>query len=166
MDLDARQEAERLLGIWWDHAGVDVLPVDPVPVANELGIQVRQADLEKDVSGAIFRDSGDDPYILLNGNDHPNRKRFTCAHEIGHWVERTLSDPTAAIEFVDFRNTLSATGTDAREVFANRFAAELLMPERLIRKWLDNGERVLELARRFGVSPEAMGHRLNSLGLR
>jgi Zn-dependent peptidase ImmA (M78 family) len=53
----------------------------------------------------------------------------------------------------------------AREREANRFAAELLMPEPMVRVAADrDGPDPIALAPRFGVSDVAMGFRLVTLG--
>ena len=53
---------------------------------------------------------------------------------------------------------------EPEEVSANRFAAELLMPKEMVEEFLDQGLSAWEMARRFGVSDEAMGYRLHNLG--
>ena len=75
-------EATRLRGDTW---GEGRYPVDPVRIAHELGIDVRQSFLSPNVSGALIKEVGQDPVILLNANDSRNRQRFTCAHELGHF---------------------------------------------------------------------------------
>lgn len=64
------------------------------------------------------------------------------------------------------RDTLSAAGTDPEEIYANAFAANLLMPEYEVRR-LRRGKRAsdLDLALRFGVSREAAKRRLADLGI-
>jgi Zn-dependent peptidase ImmA (M78 family) len=59
-----------------------------VRIARGLGIDVLDAQLDVSVSGALVKERDQDPSIVLNWIDHPNRKRFTCAHEIGHFVRR------------------------------------------------------------------------------
>ena len=61
------------------------------------------------------------PIIMLNENDGMNRKRFTCAHEIGHFVRR--GDTTEPYTTIDFRDRLSSLGSDPEEIYANEFAA-------------------------------------------
>ncbi len=68
-------------------------------------------------------------------------------------------------EFVDERAELASTGQDPEERYANRFAAALLMPEELVRQEHRRGLGRVGLALRFGVSEEAMGYRLLTLGL-
>jgi len=119
--------------------------------------------LDKDTLGALVKQPGQDPTIFLNEDDSPTRKRFTCAHEIGHFVRRSREEPEYTR--VDLRNSLSATGEDQEEVYANEFAACLLMPEDEVRRLSKNGFSDLEMAIRFGVSRAAMQYRLKNLNL-
>lgn len=68
-----------LKDIWGDRK----FPVDPVWIANELGLDVVETTLDDDVSGALLKEPEQDPVIILNRNDSNVRKRFTCAHELG-----------------------------------------------------------------------------------
>jgi Zn-dependent peptidase ImmA (M78 family) len=156
----AEKDAVELLDEFWD----GVLPVDPVRIAKELGIEVLDVFLKRDVSGALVKKESRDPSILLNAEDSKNRKRFTCAHEIGHYIRR-LSEPTPRYEYVDYRDKKSSTGTDEEERYANSFAASLLMPEIAVKATHEPGTPAFRLASRFGVSPESMQHRLDNLGL-
>jgi Zn-dependent peptidase ImmA (M78 family) len=121
------------------------------------------ARLTEAVSGALVKRPGADPSILLNAEDSKNRKRFTCAHELGHFIRRT--DEPEQYEYVDYRDQLSSTGKDAEEKFANRFAANLLMPEFLVKAFHDEQLPEFRMAKKFGVSQEAMHYRLENLGL-
>jgi Zn-dependent peptidase ImmA (M78 family) len=142
----------------------DRYPVDPVLIASALGIDVLDAHLDARVSGALVKERGQDPAILLNAEDHPNRKRFTCAHEIGHFVLR--SDQPDEYEYIDYRDTIySPAGEDTEEVYANTFAAALLMPEDEVKRLHGQGKTEIEMALYFDVSREAMHYRLRNLGL-
>src|ERR687887_747287 len=159
--LDPVQQAERVRASAWG----DRIPVDPVQIARRLGIDVRQAPLSDNVSGALVKKLGQDPTILLNARDHPNRQRFTAAHEVGHFVSR--EDAPEEYEYVDLRDTiLSAAGTNEDEVFANQFAANLLMPEREVRRLAAQGYSLTEMALYFGVSQDAMGYWATNLRIR
>lgn len=160
-DRDPAVEAERIRLSTW---GVDRFHVDPVQIARVLGIDVRRAGLRQDISGALVKKLGEDPTILLNANDHLNRQRFTCAHELGHFVTRE-SEPDA-YEYVDLRDTMySASGRDPEEVFANRFAAHLLMPESEVRRLADEGYSATLMAKHFKVSQDAMSNHLKNLDI-
>jgi Zn-dependent peptidase ImmA (M78 family) len=159
--LDPVQQAERLRASAWG----DRFPVDPVRIARRLGIDVRQAPLSDDISGALVKKLGQDPTILLNARDHPNRQRFTAAHEVGHFVSR--EEAPEEYEYIDLRDTVfSAAGTNQDEVFANQFAAHLLMPEREVRRLAEQGYSRTEMALYFGVSQDAMGYRITNLSIR
>lgn len=155
---DPAREAERIRNSFWTRG----FPVDPVLIAQRLGVSVRQAKLSPGVSGALVKSPGEDPTILLNANDHPNRQRFTCAHELGHYISRE-NDPDA-YEYVDLRDIFrSAAGTKPEEIFANTFAANLLMPEKEVRRLLSEKHSPTEMAAYFDVSQDSMHFRLKNL---
>lgn len=157
---DAAKDAQRLLGTVWDE---DKVPVDPVRIARALGLNVLDAELSDDIAGALVKRPGRDPYIVLNAGDSNKRKRFSCAHEIGHYIKRGAGDQ---YEYVDLRDQFSSRGTDPNEIYANSFAACLLMPEKQVRRLKKErkyGE--VEMAVVFDVSREAMHIRLKDLGL-
>jgi|HubBroStandDraft_2_1064218.scaffolds.fasta_scaffold160157_2 Zn-dependent peptidase ImmA (M78 family) len=156
---EAARDATKLLQEVWGRP----VPIDPAFVARAAGLRVVEAPLNEDTLGALVKQPGQDPTILLNENDSPNRKRFTCAHEIGHFVRR--SEEESEYTRVDLRNSLSATGEDEDEVYANEFAACLLMPEDEVRRCSKGGFSDLEMAIRFGVSRAAMQFRLKNLNL-
>lgn len=81
------------------------------------------------------------------------RARFTAAHELGHWMLHTnvplmRIDPNASVE-----------PYMRAEPQANQFAAELLMPRRMI----SSINIEFDLMTHFGVSYAAASHRLNFL---
>lgn len=157
---EAAVDAARLLNAVWGPA----IPVDPIAIARAAGLRVLDAALDEQTLGALVKQPGQDPTIILNANDSENRKRFTCAHELGHFVRR--SEEADEYTTIDLRNSLSATGQDPEEVYANEFAACLLMPETDVRRLSEMGFDDLEMSIRFKVSREAMQYRLKNLGLR
>ncbi len=125
-----------------------------------------------DVSGMLYR-TGTESVIGLNESHSPTRRRFSLAHELGHFL---LHKGDVFVDAkVNFRNRLSSLGIDREEIEANAFAAELLMPSNLVsadfyellesKKSRDTSSPVDELAARFKVSTEAMTFRLKNLGL-
>jgi Zn-dependent peptidase ImmA (M78 family) len=154
---EAARDAAKLLHESWG----DAIPVDPIAIARAAGILVLDAALDENTAGALVKEPLKDPKILLNEKDSPNRKRFTCAHELGHYRRRAANEMEYTT--VDLRGTLAATGTDPEEIYANEFAACLLMPETAVRTLLEEGLGDLELAIRFGVSREAVEFRLKNL---
>ena len=110
--------------------------------------------------------------IGVNALHHPNRQRFSAAHELAHHVLH--ADEIRQAVHVDkgirvlFRDDLSALGTEPMEIEANAFASELLIPGELLAAALEGSgvdiedeDGVEALARRFRVSPAAMRFRLS-----
>lgn len=157
---EAEREAIRLLEDSWPSGE---LPVNPFLIAEALGIQVTFAQLPRDESGRIEIVPDQTPRIWINRDDAEARQRFTCAHEIGHYRRRAEYGPEAKI--VDYRDTLAGLGTDEREIFANQFAAALLMPADRVAQFHRSGIDVNSMARIFGTSAQAMGLRLRNLSL-
>lgn len=165
MSSNPEQDAARLLReVWWDSPDRDGLPVDPARIARRLNVRVYTMAMDSAASGALSIKPGRDPEIYLNEDDSPNRQRFTCAHELGHYRKRAM-EGTDSFEVVDRRDVLSSQGTYVDEIYANQFAAALLMPADLVRSmWRRERDPVI-LAYRFGVSVDAMTYRIKNLRL-
>jgi Zn-dependent peptidase ImmA (M78 family) len=160
--------AEELLHNVWRGASEKGIPypVDPAKIAEQLGLKVYAAGLDETVSGMLVKRPAQDPEIFLNGSDSKNRQRFTCAHELGHYVKRSNGQiwSTEGWEYIDLRSPLSSTGESPDEVWANQFAAALLMPKQEVKK-LHKSLAPATMAFEFGVSTDAMNFRLKNLGL-
>lgn len=139
----------------------DSAPTDLRVVASALGVKVREAYVPKGISGMIEADGKGGHIITINANDPPTRKRFTLAHELGHYMLHRdligdgLDDDRLyrSTEAGKYHNM--AVGPQ-EEIEANRFAAKLLMPEKLVRAKYDKTGSARETARHFGVSEHAM----------
>jgi Zn-dependent peptidase ImmA (M78 family) len=162
--------AEELLRTTWASNWGDLAyPIDPAQIAERLGLKVYAAGLQESVSGMLVKHPARDAEIYVNGSDSKNRQRFSCAHELGHYVKRTsegLQATEEGWEYIDLRSPLSATGTDPDEVWANKFAAALLMPRELVKKLHRELAAPAALAGELGVSPDAINFRLDNLGLK
>jgi Zn-dependent peptidase ImmA (M78 family) len=125
------------------------------------------------LAGFLFW-SGEVGLAFVNADDILPRRRFTAAHELGHAV---LHRDRMGRFLADTDRTLSESdeATDEREREANRFAAELLMPEEVCRARAEELRRahgacprgVLEyrLAAELLVSGQAIRYRLDALGV-
>lgn len=146
----------------------------PVPVeviARRCGLQIRYERLDSDLSGFVTgRDHG--AVIGVNTAHALVRRRFTIAHELGHF--RLHRDMKLHVDrsFLMKRNDLSSQGVDDKEIEANVFAAELLLPRGLLKADLETigeiditDEKVIGmLAQRYLVSTQALVLRLINLG--
>lgn len=158
----AERDAQHLL----DRLGMAGVPVDPIRVARALGIEVWTSDLDQNVAGVLVRRRGGTPEIYISAVDHINRQRFTVAHEVGHFIERAAEgESEAPVNYVDYRDDISSQGSNPSEMYANGFAAALLMPSKHVRAYWPESLDTDALARRFEVSPAAMRHRLRNLGI-
>lgn len=154
-----------------DRLGVTTAPVPVERVARRLGIQVRYAPFDGDISGMSYVKEGVS-IIGVNNLHHPNRQRFTLAHEIGHVLLHAaeLRRQVHLDRVPLYRDAVSASGKDARERTANAFASELLIPRSLLDKVVDasldleDEDAVARLARKFRVSVAAMHFRLHRVG--
>jgi hypothetical protein len=138
------------------------------------------ADVEP-LAGFLFANASGG-YILVNADDPLPRRRFTAAHELGHYLLHFLPrmqaerDPETYLVQTDSGDTVreeekaaddKALSLPDMERQANRFAAELLIPVSMCRAASEHHarSRFLEhhLARDILVSREAMRWRLRSL---
>jgi hypothetical protein len=116
--------------------------------------------------------------IFVRRGDGLARRRFTAAHELGHHrlhLAAALEESDA--ELVQTDQNIAESGDEefvAMERQANRFAAELLMPEVVCRNLLEQYSKtygkiarflVYRLAAELLVSREAIAWRLFTLGL-
>lgn len=159
----------------WDGAQLPV-PIDDI-ADSHLGLLVREADDLRStpgappipdgqaLSGLLLPDRGE---IWVNGaeaRDWPPRRRFTIAHEIGHWeLHRSGEQPafcrTAAVEAVDAGRPAAIPLTEDE---ANRFAAAVLMPAELLRNHYAAVRDFEQLKTLFDTSGAAMGRRLHAV---
>jgi len=130
---------------------------------NDLRKKAKETDtdLDENISGFLVR-SNDQHAIFLNKKEPMIRKRFTIAHEIGHLKLNHLGDEEIS---TIFRDSTTSEGTYEKEVTANAFAAELLMPEDLVRYAYNLLNSMSKIARAFGVSEIAVRNRLKNLGV-
>jgi hypothetical protein len=111
--------------------------------------------------------------IGVNTHHAPARQNFTTFHELGHLLLHDQEKLHIDNGFrVRLRDDVSSQGTDDAEREANLFAASLLMPRRFLEEDLESEEYVdlldddflSDLARKYGVSSQALVNRLKNLG--
>jgi Zn-dependent peptidase ImmA (M78 family) len=134
-------------------------PVVVTAVAEALGLEVfTVSDWPNTVSGMLRRVDGDAYKIYVNGNHPVVRRRFTIAHEIGHFVLHKHLLKDGIVEDYLLRAEGFPSSTEAQ---ANAFAADLLMPWHLIEAGQAAGHKTIEsLAEYLNVSKDAMSVRL------
>lgn len=150
----ARADAAAVLSAF----GGDEPRVDPIAIAREVGLSVFDAQLGDDTWGMIIGNGDGSADIYLDIDQGPTKRRFSCAHELGHYFDR-MSDQSIqpGTGFEDKRSE-EGRGT-ADEVYANEFAASLLMPEHQFRALASSGASTIAIAAKFGVSPASAAYR-------
>lgn len=118
---------------------IQILPVDIKAIFEMYRIEIIYEPMDKDISGILeLRQSG--WVAVINQWHHPNRQRFTLAHELGHFLKhRTIKK-----RFTDnsFFNRLEEK-RDKLEIEADQFAADLLMPENEFKNQIEKGNNTL-----------------------
>lgn len=133
-------------------------PSGPLPddladlVPDRIGVDLITIDL---AGSGYLLSVGEHPVIVAATSNSWFHQNFTIAHELGHLSMGTLC-------------TGAFSAAETAERAANRFAAELLLPEQEIRSinWNDITLSILaEWIWVWGVSTEALRNRLQSLSI-
>lgn len=153
----AQIDAENVCREYWD----GIFPVDSIVIARRMGVIPYLSRLG-DTSGLIVRPTNEQAKIYVNQFESKARQRFTCAHEIGHYVERTRNRDDA----YTFRDRRDGKSDTPHEWYADFFAANLLMPQAVFEELVEvYGATCDELVGYFGVSISAVRTRARLLGL-
>lgn len=108
---------------------------------------------------------GDRAFITVDSQSPRARQRFSAAHELGHWM---LDRGKLANFICSERNFINDWSFDNPERRANRYAANLLLPQFIFHPLAKNKEitfqTVRELCHKFQTSLTATAIRLVELG--
>ncbi|WP_413207611.1 ImmA/IrrE family metallo-endopeptidase [Rhodospirillum sp. A1_3_36] len=158
---DFNSAAHKALSLLENHSYV-APPINPEQIARDMGLRVVYADFEgedqNNVSG-FFRLA--DKTILVNNAISDNRITFTIAHELAHYllhkdyIESNNYKPMP-------RNNIYVEEKPNEEVEADTFAANLLVPLKMLKKYKDVATPE-ELATLFFVSEDVIRYRLDLL---
>src|SRR3989344_247214 len=106
------------------------IPVQIETYALAVGCKLKiQYDLAKDEPGYSFSHNGAH-YIAINGNDSPERQRFTACHEMGH-IDLELPSEHAGSP------SWSYAKRSPNEIYCDVYAAELLLPYHMFKPLTD-----------------------------
>jgi len=152
---------------------VQTAPVPVDQIAAGLGARITYQEFDDNLSGILVRVDDGTAAIAVNSSHAPARQRFTIAHEIAHLLlhEGRLVFVDRMVR-VNLRHEPSAKPS-REETVANRFAAELLMPESILMgsiielrdSHVSGRDMIALLADRFQTSIQAMEYRLADFGL-
>ncbi len=145
---------------------VDRLGVDGPPnldeIAAAIGLRIKEVDSDG-FEGALVRDAESQKGIVLvkAKTRERSRKRFTIAHEIGHYMIPTHIDNENVCLAKELESWSESLATP--ELEANEFAAELLLPNKLVASRFPKAEPSLQhiaaIAQEFQTSLTATTRR-------
>lgn len=136
-----------------------------VELAKSLGVEVYESKFNKyeNVDGFLEypKKETDRPKIFLNKDRSSQRKKFTLAHELGHYVLHKKSERKYRVDPFNYTDNDEAT---KEETEANYFAAALLVPEDKLKSVLalTNGN-IEATSEYFGVSKPVIENRIKWL---
>lgn len=145
-----------------------------IEILTKMGFKIFQSDLEPDGLSAYiavdpkFEDVfGSNKITCVHIKDNIGHKTFALAHELAHYLFDFREDKNLYYYDTYFPKEYEDNLEEQR---ANKFAANLLMPEELFRKEFDKCkelqskvEIVSELGKSFHVSPTAVLRRFKEL---
>lgn len=141
-----------------DSGYVNVFPLPVDKLIEQQGYQLRginKKNAPTDFSGQVDHE---DKLVVINNSHSNGRKRFTAAHELGHIMLHPNENK------IDYRICFS--DSTPKEIEANRFAAEILMPYGIFQDIFEKcAGNFVAIAEFFGVSTGAATIRAEVLGL-
>ncbi|HEV8407793.1 MAG TPA: ImmA/IrrE family metallo-endopeptidase [Sphingomicrobium sp.] len=137
------------------------LPVVLEPYASEVDAKIKiDKSLSDDEDGYSMQLPNGKFGICVNGNQKPERQRFTICHELAHIVLGLPSDHAGSPSW-------SYSKRHPNEILCDVFAAELLLPYKLFKPFVDDADYSLatisSLAGKFEASLLATGSRFAAL---
>ncbi|MFA4833965.1 MAG: ImmA/IrrE family metallo-endopeptidase [Patescibacteria group bacterium] len=162
---DAEQKAQELIKKYKFN-----IPIELDDVEKKLNLKIEPIEFEDSISGLVKMNGKDGkPVIAVNSLHNEHRQRFTVAHELGHLFLHAVYSLHVDPENIYYRDKESSQATKIKEMQANSFAAELLMPADKIKEDIKSylgdhksgPEKIIkEMSKFYNVSTEAMTIRL------
>jgi len=115
------------------------------------------------LSGLLLASRGEIWVNAAEAREWPPRRRFTIGHELGHWVLHRAGQLSLFCRHAVVEPDAGAPPPPLPEEEANRFAAALLMPARLVQREYARDREFDRLCRTFDASGAAMGRRLHAV---
>lgn len=134
---------------------IDSCPIDPYAIAAQIGVHLSEDEADG-YEGMVILVEGRALISVRRSIREEARKRFTVAHELGHYkIPGHLSPGVPSFRCTD-EDLNTFQGHAKKEIEANQFAAELLMPEGAFLERIDGEELgyqlVQDLMEEFGTS--------------
>lgn len=133
-------------------------PIDINFILDKLNINVSETNLDSNAIGKITIEQSNAEIVLNKKELNICKKRFTLAHELGHWHLYHLENKTDLVtEYSNHKQT------SIKEIYANRFATSILVPRRIFKNILQSTRDIPTLAQVFQVPENAIKYRIISI---
>lgn len=137
-------------------------PIDVYEIAKNEGLEIEIKDFGDKFSNISGYIKPEMRTIFINSRDSENRRKFTVAHELGHWLlHRDKLEKEPEKYAILYRIPIGRSSGDPIEQEANYFAANLLVPEALLSGMRGYTEE--QLSKEFMVSKDVIGYRIADL---
>ncbi len=158
-------KAERCANQFLDDLGINNFPIDPFGICASQEIEIFEKDFDGIEGVLLF--NGQLATIGINSKQtYPKRRRFSVAHELGHLnldvtfgEEQTFVCSNRMIETFDISRD--------KELRADQFASELLMPKRMVQNYFNPQEpcwdSIRQVSNYFDVSLMASAFKFISM---
>lgn len=146
-----RQYARELL----KRCNITEPPVNLLLIVEKKGLEYQEVNYFSDDVDALIIPINDRVVAAVNSNHSPNRRRFSLAHELCHYLlhrDRSILEERITIDTPLERD--EAHSKDVFEAEADIFAGELLVPLPFLKKAFQSGLTIPELAKLFEVSEQ------------
>lgn len=180
MDEKRKQEIKNIVQDILNKHNFGSSNVDIIKLSNVLGFAVYTLDDSVPFDGVIIANKKDEPIDKTAFKDSkiigfkksiaPNQNRFIVAHELGHFFLHSANSENNI--YVYTYHGKNKNEDKEKEEEANFFAANLLVPEESLRKFLNTFKETSsnvfveeEAANYFKVSTECIRKRLSEVGL-
>jgi Zn-dependent peptidase ImmA (M78 family) len=165
-DQSIDEQAEDAALMLRQRLGVGIGPISNLEalLELELGLRIFERPLPSVISGACSFHKDYGGFVLVNARHWPERRHLTVAHEAAHGMV-SPGEPSVLLD--------SDVFVTKEDRFCDAFGRALLMPAATVRRKASELKgagpltvrHVLMLSSYFRVSIEAMGRRMEALGL-
>jgi predicted Zn peptidase len=121
--------------------------IDVEKIINICGVEIER-QLSILGSDSCLQKDGEPSRIVVNKVESKVRQRFTLAHELGHLILGHKGESFRRMYSGEYKETFERM----KEVAANKFAANLVMPEKLVISVLRESIKELKLSEEYNFN--------------
>lgn len=127
----------------------------PFQLATDMGVILLFEDLGQ--THGYYSHCYEDKFIHINNTLDKQQQLMTCAHELGHCVLH----PDVSTPYLKTNTLLSVSKI---ELQANRFMVQLIVPDKDLYTFLDEGLCSFQIADIYGLPEALIEYKIKTLG--